>query len=133
MPAGSIYTLSKEERICSKKLVEKLFGGGGSHSMVSFPLRAVYMTLPREANEPQAQIMVSVPKRRFKRAVKRNRVKRQVREAYRHSKHIIVDAMAAHADSKIAIVFIWLDDNLHPSDHVARSVNSLLCRITEKL
>ena len=75
-----IYTLCKAERLNSKILIEKMFAGG-SKSFSIFPIRVVYM--PVEQGEAPASILISVSKRRFKRAVKRNRVKRQVREAYR--------------------------------------------------
>ena len=80
-------TLSKSERVASRNTVETLFGGGHSRALSAFPLRMVYMLAPRAEGEPAAQMLVSVPKRWFKRAVKRNRIKRQVREAYRTSKH----------------------------------------------
>ena len=54
---------------------------GGSRSFSNFPLRVVW--LPVEELDVQASILISVSKRRFKRAVKRNRIKRQIREAYR--------------------------------------------------
>ena len=92
MPITRRFTLCKEERICSKLLIDKLFNGGNSHSMVAFPLRVVYVIKDRneaqDATIPQTKILVSVPKKHFKRAVKRNRVKRQVREAYRKNKYI---------------------------------------------
>ena len=133
MPAGGVYTLNKEERICSKKLIDKLFGGGKSSSVASFPLRAVDMTAERADGEPQAQILVSVPKRHFKRAVKRNRVKRQVREAYRLNKQILIDSLKDRQDTKVAVAFIWLDNSLHTTEKVGRSVVSLLRRISETL
>ena len=65
---------------------------GGSRSCSLFPLRVVY--LPVEELEADASILISVSKRRFKRAVKRNRVKRQIREAYRVNKHELLNAFA---------------------------------------
>lgn len=133
MSAGGEFTFRKEERICSRKLLDALFRGGGSHSMAVFPLRVVYMETDRVGNEPQAQMLVSVPKRHFKRAVKRNRVKRQVREAYRLHKGVVLDRMSGHPGRKAAMAFIWLDDRLHDSSEVGKSVERLLRRISEKL
>ena len=70
--------------------------------------------------------MVSVSKRCFKHAVDRNRVKRQVREAYRKHKAIV-------AEHEIAIAFIWLDNHLRSSEKVESSVIRLLQRIDECL
>lgn len=84
-------TLPKVERLNSRILIEKLFTGG-SKSLPAFPLRIVYMPVEGE-NLPIATILISVPKKRFKRAVKRNRVKRQIREAYRKHKQILIDPL----------------------------------------
>ena len=119
------------------KLIDKLFQGGHSRSMTAFPLRLVYMKYVREGACPPAQMLVSVPKRCFKRAVKRNRVKRQVREAYRRHKHILWDAIGENGGSAewnaVAMAFIWLDDKLYDSATVEQRVKSLLERAAEKL
>ena len=73
--------LRKSERLCSKKRIDLLFGTGGSHAMTAFPLKAVYRltdSVPASSSpdgDPETasvQMMVSVPKRHFRRAVKRN-------------------------------------------------------------
>ena len=108
MSASEALTLSKKERICSRTLIEKLFNGGGSHSMTFFPLRVVYMPMTHEADEDawdktQAQMLISVPKRYFKRAVKRNRVKRQVRDAYRKHKSALLSKLADSPQKSVAV------------------------------
>lgn len=135
MLASSAFTLPKEERLCSQTLIESLFSGGRSRSMSDFPLRVVYMVKDRNGVEPMTQMLVSVPKRHFKRAVKRNRVKRQVREAYRHSRQIVLDKLKDNEayDTVVVMAFIWLDDKLYPSDIVNEKVARLLTRISEKL
>ena len=133
MPEKGRNTLSKRERICSQKLTEQLFNSGKAHSMVAFPLRAVYMSIPREEQEPQASILVSVSKRYFKRAVKRNRVKRLVREAYRLNKHILTDRLTASPGMALAIAFLWLDPKLHSFHQVENKVKQLLQRIAEEM
>jgi ribonuclease P protein component len=75
-------TFSKEERLCSKRSIEDLFANGSS--FVLFPFRVVYR-IERTALDSSVpiQVLFSVPKRRFKRAVTRNLLKRRMREAYR--------------------------------------------------
>lgn len=124
------YALPKKERLNSRILIEKLFSGG-SRSLPAFPLRIVYMQVEEE-NLPAASIMVSVPKKRFKRAVKRNRVKRQIREAYRMHKDILLDALEA-AGRKVAVAFIWLDNELHDSSEVEAKVKKLLQLVAERI
>ncbi len=124
-------TLSKRERMVSRKLIETLFGGGRSQSMVAFPLRVVYMIQERTANEPPVQLLVSVPKKHFKHAVDRNRVKRQVREAFRLHKQTLHDALPP--TSQLLLAFVWLSDSHSPSVTVERRVVGLMQRVAERV
>lgn len=128
------HTLGKEERLCSRKLIDSLFKGGGSRAMSGFPLRMVYAVTERHEGEPAAQILVSVPKRCFKRAVKRNRIKRLVREAYRLNKHILADALERHEPQMSAtMAFIYTDSHLHDYATMEQRVRNLLTRLSERL
>lgn len=122
-------TLCKAERLNSKAIIDKLFSGA-SRSFAIFPLRVVFMTL--EKGDADASILISVPKKRFKRAVKRNRVKRLVREAYRKNKHELLSALAGK-DYGLAVSFIYLDSTLPESVDIELKVKRLLDRIIEKL
>ena len=77
-------TFGKQEKLKSRKLIGKLFDEG--ESVKKFPVRLVYLQTEHTSNFP-AQIGFSVPKRNFKRAVDRNRIKRLLREAYRLQKN----------------------------------------------
>ncbi len=121
--------LRKPERLSRKKIIEKLFAGG-SRSFSIFPLRVVW--LPVEELDVQASLLVSVSKRRFKRAVKRNRVKRQIREAYRLNKQPLLEALA-EKDLRLALAFIYLSDELTDSAVIAEKMKIALARIVEKV
>lgn len=130
------FSLHKAERINSKKQIDRLFQGGGSKAMTASPLRVVFRADRRsedDTREPAVQMMVSVPKRYFKRAVKRNHIKRQVREAYRLNKHILADTLGESSHKKMAVCFIWTDDKLRPSQEVHEKVKNLLSRISERV
>ena len=71
------FTLGKEERLKSRKLIGRLYTEG--ETIKKFPLRMVYLQTEHTSNYP-AQVGVSVPKRLFKKAVDRNRIKRLLRE-----------------------------------------------------
>lgn len=137
MPTVRPFKLSKWERICSRTQLEKLFTGGKSKSFSVFPLRVVYLLTDQPDGDSQhvvpVKMMVSVSKRHFKRAVKRNRVKRQVREAYRQNKEIVVSAMADSPNRQLLLGFIWMSDEFHNTDTVARSMQVLLKRVADKL
>ena len=124
-------TFNKRERIVSKKLIEQLFSKGSSFSISAFHLRIVVMETAQVADDVPVQVLVSVSKRHFKHAVDRNRVKRQIREAYRHHKQILTERV--QQQQTLAIAFIWLADGLHESATVEKSVRILLGKAAERL
>lgn len=126
------HGLSKSERIVSQKLLDTLFRGGGK-SIAAYPLRLVYMPIEAKDAKPHAEILVSVSKRHFKRAVKRNRCKRHVREAYRLNKHIVYDALSTKESKAMALAFIWIADELQEYSTVEHSMVTLLSRMVEKI
>ena len=130
MKSLQTYRLHKEERLNSRILIEKLFTGG-SKSLPAFPLRVVYLIVEGE-HLPPVSLLISVPKKRFKRAVKRNRIKRQIREAYRKNKQILTLPLT-EAQQKMAIAFIWLDNELHSTQEVETKVQKLLQLLSERL
>lgn len=75
-----MYTFKKEERLCNKRLLDELFRSGSS--FLCYPFRVSWL----QAAEPQAstvQVVFAVAKKRYRRAVDRNLIKRRTREAYR--------------------------------------------------
>ncbi|MEM6845099.1 MAG: ribonuclease P protein component [Bacteroidota bacterium] len=77
-------TFPKREKLTHKKLIGKLFREGQSTTL--YPIRFIYLPV---SDQDYHQVLFSVPKRNFKKAVDRNRLKRQMREAYRLHKHLI--------------------------------------------
>jgi len=133
---------SKRERLCSKKLIDTLFGPGRSHAMTAFPLKVVYRLVDNvtettasagAVTETNVQVLISVPKKHFKRAVKRNKVKRQVREAYRKHKSYVTLRVKELTDKQLLIAFIWLSNELTDSVTVDQRVYNLLQRIVERI
>lgn len=117
------FTLSKEERLCSRKALEELFEGSNK-SFLAYPIRAVF----QKTEETGIRIMVSVSKRFFKHAVKRNRIKRQLREAYRLNKHLLMPASGG-----INIAFLWNSSDLLPTVKVMEKMQHLLNKINESV
>lgn len=121
----------KQERIVSQKLIEELFGGGQSHSMAAFPLRAVYMQKERQDRSEPVEVLISVPKKRLHHAVDRNRAKRQIREAYRLQKQVLIDNIPE--GQAIDIAFIWQSDRPCATESISGKVRSLLERIAKRI
>ncbi len=74
-------TFKKSERLSKKTLIKELFDKGSSFYLHPFK---VYHLISDEVGVNQ--ILVSIPKRNFKKAVDRNKLKRRIREAYRLNK-----------------------------------------------
>ena len=97
------FIFPKEEHLCRKKLIEELFGKQGS-SFGVYPLRIVWIKSEVPTAAPP-QVLVSVSKRTFKRAVDRNRLKRLIREAYRLNKYRLTEQPNGHQVALLGIIF----------------------------
>ena len=97
------YTFPKEEHLCRKKLIEELFSKQSS-SFGAYPLRIVWMRAAAPTAAPP-QVLISVSKRSFKRAVDRNRLKRLIREAYRLNKYRLTEQPGGHEIALLGIIF----------------------------
>lgn len=114
-------TFCKDERLCNEYLFNELMNS--DFRFVKYPLRVIAKMSSLPGKYP-ARTAISVSKRKFKRAVKRNRVKRQVREAFRIHKSIL------NNNCTIDIIFIYLDDKLNESSKIEKSVVFALEKIT---
>ena len=86
-------TFKKEERLCSKKSLDLLFKNGSSFLL--YPFRITYLFID-EVHQYPAQVVINVAKKRYKRAVDRNLIKRRTREAYRLQKELLLYAHLAN-------------------------------------
>ena len=118
MDSQTPNTLPKKERLCGKTTIGKLLAKG-KHGNVP-GLRFLYMTgTGSETN----RIMVSVPKKLFKRAVKRNLLKRRIRECWRKQKHDLT--ISGGTD----ILFIYPTKEIQTYEQIYSSVGEIIKRI----
>lgn len=95
-----MQTFSKNERLCSKILIDRLIETGKSfnHS----PYRITW--LPIAKSSAPIKVVISIPKRSFKKAVDRNRLKRQTREIYRKQKQKVYDVLG---EKNILVMIVY--------------------------
>ncbi|WP_026899304.1 ribonuclease P protein component [Daejeonella oryzae] len=104
-----MYTFNKEERLCSKKLLEKLFHSGSSFLL--YPYRIVWLAEKFAADVP-AQVVISVSKRKFKKAVERNLIKRRIREIYRLNKSEFLYPYLSKSELQILLAINYIGKDI---------------------
>lgn len=114
--------LTREERLKSKVCIDLLFKEG--KGTVKFPIKIQYMPL----DKPMHQVAFTAPKRNFKRAVDRNRIKRQMREAYRTNKHILYNKRIPSQ----AIFFIYIGREMPIYANLEKRMRQCLNELVKK-
>jgi len=121
-------TLRKQERLHSKKYIQQLFSEGKSFFV--YPFKVIYKEVP-DKNEFPIQILTSVSKYKFKSAVKRNRVKRLIREAYRKNKSIIYGVESGRGET-LLIAFIYVADTIIDYGRLEKKIILILQRLKSR-
>lgn len=129
--SSKIHIFPKKEKLCSEKQIDNLFTSG--NSFIAYPLRVVFFKEAVSIDKSVGlSVLTSVSKKKFKRAVKRNRVKRLTREAYRLNKTLFTELCTEH-NVHIDIAFIYLDDKIHPYETFEKSMLKAYGILAEKL
>jgi ribonuclease P protein component len=123
------FGFSKSEHLCGDTRISRLFTQG--ESFIVYPLRVVYIVTTNEEKEV-VSVLISVPKKRFKRAVKRNKLKRLIREAYRHNKHQLIDTMIANG-KKLHLAFNYVSDDEMDLDAISKKMKIALEKLSAKI
>jgi len=118
----------KEERLHSKKRIGLLFSEG--ESFFVYPFKVVYTTLPESSDYP-VQLLISVSKQKFKHAVKRNRVKRLVRESYRKHKSILFE-QENHEENTLLVGLIYVANTIMDYHQIEKKIILILQRLKNR-
>jgi ribonuclease P protein component len=112
----------KKERLCGKTAISKLLAQG-RHAIVP-GMRFLYMT---ETGNDHARLLISVPKKIFKRAVKRNLYKRRIRESWRRQKHMLDVAKG------VDILIIYSSKELLSYEEIYSGIGLIIEKINRQL
>lgn len=121
------YKLKKDEKLCSRTAVERVFGEG--KSLMAFPLRAAYRLRP--TGDHPVQFLISIPKKRIRKAVGRVTLRRRVREAYRLNRRTLLTPVLEQCGQGVDIAFVYLDTSPAPYSLINEKMCLLLQRIAQ--
>ena len=116
-------TFKKGERLKSRKVIGQLFKEG--HSFGQYPLRLVWLLMEERQSEYPVQFTQTVPKKKFKRAVDRNRLRRQVREAYRLHKGQLYEALKEE-EQQLAFMVIYTGKEAFPYAEIEKAMKKMI-------
>ena len=127
----SVLRLYKSEKLCSTLEIENLYARGTS--IIAYPLRAVWLEVPREDGRHAvvARFLVSIPKKRIRHAVDRVLLRRRTREAYRLNRHLL-DGVAQEGKT-VLIGFNWLANHEYNYVTIERSMQEMLRKISSAI
>ena len=118
------FKFTKAERVTGAKRVDAIFSSG--KSFISYPLRIVYLQ-HEQSPQPSCSILVTVPKKRIKKAVHRNRIKRLVRESYRLNKEFVNEIELG--EQSLDIAFVYVKDTVSDYEEIEKSMQKALKQI----
>ncbi len=121
-----MQTFTKAERLSSKAEIDRLFESG--KSFYSAPFKIIWKETS-ESTVP-AKIVVSIPKRLFKRSVDRNRLKRLTREVYRKNKHVLYENLE---NKKIVLIFIYTSKSIIEFKEMEEKIITALQRLSSNI
>ena len=135
------FTFKKEERLCSRRLIDQLYAEG--HRLMAFPFSVQWMIVPNlspstshlspstshlspsTSHLSPCQVLIVAPKRKFRHAVDRNRVRRLIRECYRLRKPALYSFLEEH---NISIVFsmVYIHNEIMTYEQLGKKMDKLL-------
>jgi ribonuclease P protein component len=121
--------LGKPYKLCSQKTIAQLFKEGGS--VRHYPFMVQFMDSETGTGKP-FQLVFSAPKRTFRRAHDRNRIKRLMREAFRKKKLILEEALSAD-NKQLALFVIYTAKEEIPHDVLLKKAQTLLEKLTQEI
>ncbi len=117
------FKFPKAEKLTGKKKIEELFQYGSSFFLHPFLVKYLL------SEGSMHRILISVPKKKIKRAVDRNLIKRRIREAYRLNKHLIYN----QPDTFYHVGFIYQDTKVLPFSEIEEKLVILLKRLQDQM
>ncbi|MDR0660627.1 MAG: ribonuclease P protein component [Prevotellaceae bacterium] len=126
------FTFRKHERLCSQTAISQLIREG--KTLNHYPFRLLYLEVSdrKDGSTSPVRLAISVPKRSFKRAVKRNLLKRRIREVYRINKSSLYQCAEA-GNIRVNLLLVYVSAEIFPYNEIERKLVALLQRLSKRL
>ncbi len=123
-----MQTFKKEEHLCKNKIIKILFEEGIKFHV--YPFKIIWMDIESDSKYP-ARILISVSKRFFKKAVDRNKSKRQIREVYRKNKSLFYEYLSRQKKHCVFAI-LYTDSAFIPFIELERKIIIILQRLIDE-
>ena len=100
--------------------------------MSSFPLKIYWKTVVDPGQKYPAKVAIAVPRKKFRKAVDRNLLKRRIRESYRRNKHPLYEFLNK-SDFKLRMVILFLSNEFMPYEQIDEIMRSMLSKLVQKI
>ena len=118
---------AKKERLCNFKLIHNVVKKGKSFKV--FPFYIKYLKIDYKIDEP-VKILFTVPKKKFKKAVTRNLLKRRSKNSYRQNKRKLYDNIALSKEDSLLIIVTYIDTKLKTYQEINNSIISIITQLS---
>lgn len=124
------YSFAKTERICSKKIIKNLIVQ--NNTLFVYPFKCYYSIENTDNQDNSNQIVVSISKKIFKKAVERNLLKRRTKEAYRIHKYGIIDSEDQINHIQYKVLFVYIAKEILTYQQIEKSLVQILKMLSQK-
>ena len=115
------FSFSKSERISEKKIIDSLFSSGKKFSVYPFDVRFLNQD---ENSDSISKVLITVSSSKIKSAVKRNLLKRRIKESYRINKNIIYNKL-------LMIAFVYVSEEIFTFSVIDKAIKKILKKLSE--
>ena len=115
------FSFSKSERISEKKIIDNLFSSGKKFSVYPFDVRFLNQD---ENSDSISKVLITVSSSKIKSAVKRNLLKRRIKESYRINKNIIYNKL-------LMIAFVYVSEEIDTFSVIDKAIKKILKKLSE--
>lgn len=126
----TLFSFPKNQRLKGKKKIDSIFSSG--KNFFAFPLKAIYTVDEILDGQSAISAMFVVPKKKIRKAVTRNLIRRRMREAFRLNKHTLIEECKMQG-KQVSVVFVFASTDVAKFDTITTATLKILKDIAKNL